>query len=118
VFFWAGIYGIAVLAPQYLLEDRIGRDLPPPLNHPEYFYGFVGVALAWQLAFIGISRDVVRFRPLMLPAVADKLLFVASTAALYFAGRVAAPVVGAAAVDFLLGILFIVSYVRLAGREA
>jgi hypothetical protein len=56
VFFRAGVYGLIVLVPLYFLEDRLGRIFPPPLTHPEDFYGFIGVALAWQLAFLTISR--------------------------------------------------------------
>ena len=33
----AGIYGIIVLAPQYLMEHQIGVDYPPLISHPEYF---------------------------------------------------------------------------------
>jgi len=44
--FAAGIYGIAVIAPQYFMEAQVGRDYPPAITHPEYFYGFVGVGLA------------------------------------------------------------------------
>lgn len=113
VFLFAGVYGLIVLLPQYFLEQQIGRDYPPPITHPEHFYGFVGVALAWQLAFLVISRDVVRFRPMMIPAVFEKYLFVASTLVLYLGGRVAAAVVGVAAIDFVLGTLFLVSYLRL-----
>jgi len=112
VFFWAGIYGIVTLLPMYALEEVLGRDFPPPLNHPEHFYGFIGVALAWQFAFIIISRDVSRFRPLMLAGVAEKLLFVVSTFVLYFAGRVSVPVVVPAAFDLVLATLFVISYVR------
>jgi hypothetical protein len=118
VFFWAGIYGIAVLLPQYLLEDRLARDFPPPLTHPEYFYGFIGVALAWQLAFLVISRDVVRFRPLMLPAAAEKFLFAASTLVLYAGGRVALPTLAAATIDLALGGLFVASYFSATSHKA
>jgi len=41
VFTIAGIYGLLVVTPLYLLEDRIGRDQPPPITHPEFFYGFL-----------------------------------------------------------------------------
>jgi hypothetical protein len=51
VFFLAGVYGILALTPMYFLEARLGRDFPPPITHPEHFYGFVGVALAWQVLF-------------------------------------------------------------------
>ena len=117
VFFWSGIYGIIVILPQYLMEDRFASDFPPPLTHPEQFYGFIGVTLAWQLAFIVISRDVVRFRPLMLPAIAEKVLFVVSTFELYSGNRVAPMFVAFAAIDLVLGVLFFVSYLRSAGQN-
>ena len=50
VFLVAGVYGVLVVLPQYSLEARIARDFPPPITHPEYFYGFIGVALAWRVA--------------------------------------------------------------------
>jgi len=56
VFAAAGIYGVLVLAPQYFMEGRIGRDFPPPITHPEHFYRFIGVALAWQVLFL-VSRE-------------------------------------------------------------
>lgn len=117
VFFWAGIYGILALAPLYLMERELGRVAPPPLNHPEHFYGFLGVALAWQLAFLLISRDVVRYRPLMLVAVAEKLLFGPVVFLLWAQGRVAPLALAPAAVDLILAVLFAVSY-RLVGRAA
>jgi hypothetical protein len=71
----AGIYALAVLVPMYFLEGRIGRDTPPPITHPEYFYGFLGVAVAWQVSFLVIARDPVRSLPLTLPAVLEKAGF-------------------------------------------
>jgi|SRR5579872_615904 len=52
-----------------------GRDTPPAITHPEYFYGFLGGALAWQFLFLVLSTDPVRYRPMILPATA---LFIAS----------------------------------------
>jgi hypothetical protein len=48
VFNIAGVYGLIVLTPQYFVERQIGVDYPPAITHPEYFYGFVGVAVSWQ----------------------------------------------------------------------
>ena len=31
----AGIYGIIVLVPGFFLLERVGRDMPPPVTHPE-----------------------------------------------------------------------------------
>ena len=42
IFLVAGIYGVLVLAPIYFMESTIGRQTPPAITHPEYFYGFLG----------------------------------------------------------------------------
>jgi hypothetical protein len=70
-------------APQFFLEAQIGRDYPPPITHPEHFYGFVGVALAWQFVFLLIGRDPARYRPLMPIAVLEKLAFGVPAVVLY-----------------------------------
>lgn len=117
VFFWSGIYGILVLAPQYFMERTLGEAFPPAFSHPEQFYGFLGVALAWQFAFLLIARDVVRYRLLMLPAAAEKLLFACAVFVLRAQGRVAALTVGAATVDLVLGVLFVLSFLSLKGAS-
>src|SRR5262245_17918 len=89
VFRIAGIYGLAVLAPQYCLEAQVGRDYPPPVTHPEFFYGFLGVAVAWQVAFLLIARDPARYRPLMIPAVLEKVTFGIAVLVLFAQQRVA-----------------------------
>jgi hypothetical protein len=110
VFLVAGIYGLLVLLPQYFLEEQIGRDYPPAITHPEHFYGFIGVALTWQLVFLLIASDVRRYRPLMLVAVLEKLSFGIAALVLYVSGRVAVSVAGAGTVDLLLGLLFAFAY--------
>lgn len=117
VFRWAAIYGLVVLLPQYFLLDRVGRDHPPAITHPEYFYGFVGLAVAWQLAFLVIARDPVRHRPLMLAAVAEKLAFGVPAIVLYLQGRLAAATLGFGLFDLVLGTLFVIAYQR-TGRLA
>jgi hypothetical protein len=52
VFLLAGVSGVLMVAPLYFLEGRMGEDYPPPINHPEYYYGFLGVTLAWQFMFL------------------------------------------------------------------
>src|SRR5688500_10434682 len=112
VFAFAGIYGLIVLLPQYFLEARIGRDSPPSITHPEYFYGMIGVALAWQVAFLIIARDPPRFRPLMPAAVLEKLSFGIAAMALYAQGRASAPVLAFASIDLLFAALFTAAYLR------
>ena len=72
VFWVAGIWGVVTLAPLYFILDMIGRQDPPAITHPLFFYGFVGVALAWQFAFFVIGKDPVRFRLIMIPSVLEK----------------------------------------------
>lgn len=116
LFLIAGIYGIVALFPQYFTEQLIGRRFPPPITHPEYYYGFIGVVLVWHLLFLAISRDPARYRPLMLLAFAEKFVFGIPTVLLYTRGRVGLPILGAALVDLAFGVLFVVAY-RLTGRQ-
>jgi hypothetical protein len=110
VFTIAGVYGIVGLAPQYFMESRIGRDFPPAITHPEHFYGFVGVALAWQILFLLIARDPVRLRPAMLPGILEKLSFGIAALILFMQGRVAALMVVFGVIDLLFATLFFIAW--------
>ena len=112
VFTIAGIYGLLGLTPQYFLEARIGRDFPPPITHPEHFYGFIGVALAWQVLFFVVARDPIRYRGVMLPAILEKVSFGAAALVLYAQHRLAFPIVGAGILDLVFAVLFFVAYRR------
>jgi hypothetical protein len=112
----AGIFGLVVLLPQYFMEGRLGRDFPPPLNHPEHFYGFIGVAAAWQVAFLIIARDPVRYRLVMLPGILEKLAFGVAAVALFAQGRLARTVLAFGILDLLWVILFAWAYVKVAAH--
>lgn len=116
-FLIAGIWGILVLTPLYFLEKKTGIDRPPAITHPEYYYGFVGVALAWQVLFLIIARDPQSFRPAMLAAMIEKFSFVISTYVLSALGRVDSTLVAAASADLVLGILFVISFFK-TGQKA
>jgi hypothetical protein len=110
VFLFGAVYGVLVLAPQYFMEARVGIDFPPPITHPEHYYGFVGVALAWQVVFFIIAGDPVRYRPLMLAAVLEKSAFGFAAVILYLQGRLATFVLGAGLVDLALAALFVAAH--------
>ena len=119
LFLIAASYGVLVLVPGYFLEAALGRAAPPPLNHPEFYYGFYGAALAWQIVYFLISRDPERYRPLMLVGAFAKCSFVATCLALYVMGRlVAGGVLFGSLVDGLLMVLFLTAYVRTSPRAA
>ncbi len=110
VFLLAGIYGIVALAPQYFLEEQVGRNYPPAISHPEYFYGFIGVGLAWQVLFLLIGLDPVRLRPAMLPTVLERASFAIASVLLFLAQRVPSIVLVFAGGDAALGVLFLLAF--------
>ena len=112
-FLIAGIYGLLVLLPLYFLERQTGREYPPPITHPEYYYGFAGVAVAWQLAFIVMSRDPVRYRPLMLVGIVEKAVFFIPAIVLYLQHRLSTSMLVGGCLDGFLGVLFLISYLKL-----
>jgi hypothetical protein len=113
-FLLAGIYGLIALLPLYFMEQQTGRDYPPPITHPEYYYGFTGVAVAWQLAFLVISRDPVRYRRLMPVAVVEKASFFIPVVLLYLQHRLSSFMLAAGSIDGLLGVLFLIGYLKTA----
>ena len=116
VFWVAGIWGFLVITPLYFMFDLIGRNDPPPITHPGFFYGFLGVALAWQVAFIFIATDPPRYRPLMIPCVLEKISYVAAVVALVFQGRMRSSDLVFAGADLLLGVLFVIAWFKTPSR--
>ena len=112
VFTGAGIWGIVVLTPLYFLIDITGKPWPAPANYPHFFYGFISVALAWQLAFLIIGSNPARFRLLMLPAIVEKLGHVTTVGILYARGQINQAAAGTALPDLVLGILFVAAFAR------
>jgi hypothetical protein len=112
VFWVAGIWGLLVLTPLYFMFDLIGRNDPPPITHPGFFYGFVGVALVWQIAFIFIATDPARYRPLMIPSVLEKVSFAAAVIILVLQGRMHKSDLVFVCTDLLLGLLFVIAYFK------
>jgi hypothetical protein len=113
VVFWiAGIWGVLVLTPLYFMFDVIGRQDPPAITHPGFYYGFVSVGLAWQFAFFVIARDPVRFRLMMIPSVIEKFGYGASLTVLYLQHRLHGSDLVFGGVDMLLGVLFLLAFFR------
>jgi hypothetical protein len=113
VFIGAGVWGIVVLTPLFWLLDVTGRHYASPADYPHFFYGFVGVAMAWQIAFLVIGSNPARFWPLMFPSVVEKLGHVTTVAVLYSQARIPAVDAQAAVPDLLLGVLFIIALARI-----
>ena len=118
VFLIAGIYGLVALLPLYFMEDRISGDQPPAITHPEFFYGFIGLALAWQVAFLIIASDPARYRLLIIPSILEKVSVGFAIIALYAFGRIPVPVFAVGLIDLAWGILFTAGYWTAGRRES
>ena len=108
----AAIYGLIVLLPLYFLERQVAAPAAA-LAHPEYYYGFIGAAAAWQLVYWTIASDPVRYRPLMALGVIAKVGFWIPTFLLWLNGRTPTSTFALVNVDLLLGIAFFVAWRRL-----
>jgi len=104
VVFWiAGALGLAVIVPLYRAP-----------GNPTY-YGMIATLFAWQCAFFVIGYNPARFRPLMIPAVLEKVLWMITLSILYSKGEVTRlSLIVNAATHGLLGLLFIVAFVVIA----
>ncbi len=112
IFWTAGIWGILVLTPLYFMFDLIGRKDPPLITHPAFYYGFLGAGLAWQVAFLIIATNPVRFRPLMIAAVLEKFSYAGALTILYLQKRMHGFDLTFGMVDLLFGVMFLVAYIK------
>ena len=112
VFWLAAIWGFLIITPLYFMFALISKNDPPPITHPGFFYGFVGLAMVWQLAFILIARDPTRLRPMMIPAILEKLVYSIPVIILVLQKRMHPADLVFSATDLLLAALFLIAYLR------
>ena len=112
VFWAASIWGVVILAPLFFIFDKIGQQDPPPVTHPGFYYGFATVALAFQVVFMVIAIDPVRFRTMMIPAALEKFTYALTIATLYLQKRIHAEDLVFAGIDFVLGLLFVTAFFK------
>jgi len=108
----AGIWGILVITPLYFIFNVIPEKDPPAITHPLFYYGFAGVALAWQFVFLVIGSNPVRFRPLMLVGILEKLGYFLPAVILYSQHRVHIADVYLSCGDAVLAVLFFIAYLK------
>jgi hypothetical protein len=119
VFTLAGIWGIVVTVPLYFLFDIIGRQSPPAINHPEFYYSFAGVTLAWQLVFLLIGTNVQRYRMMMAPAILEKVSYVLAVLALFLRQKLSVTQAAPCISDLILAVLFTIAFFKTRGlRES
>jgi hypothetical protein len=112
VFTCAGIWGLVVLTPLYFSFDLVGRFYPPAITHPDFFYGFIGVAIAWQVGFLLIGRNPEGLHAMMIPAMLEKFGYVFTLIVLYAQGSLRFGQFVVAIPDFVLGMLFVIAFLQ------
>jgi hypothetical protein len=112
VFYVAAIWGVLVLTPLYFIFNLIGQQDPPPITHPAFFYGFIGTGLAWQIAFFVIATNPMRFRPMMIPAVLEKIGYGVPAVVLFLQKRMKPQDLLFSGADLLFAVLFLVSFLK------
>ena len=117
VFWVAGVWGFLIITPLYFLFDMIGKQDPPPITHPAFYYGFAGLALVWQLTFILIARDPIRLRPIMIPAMLEKLVWSVPVILLVAQRRMRSSDLLFASIDLSIGALFLIAYLRTPSQQ-
>jgi hypothetical protein len=113
VFLIAGIVGLIEVLPLFFLEGMIGIKQPPPITHPEFYYGFAVIVFTWQIAFLIISRDPARYVPLMPVLFLEKLLYPIVIFALYAQGRTTPQAFPGPIIDLFWLVMFIVVWTKL-----
>ncbi len=113
VFRLAGVIGLLEITPLFFAAGMIGQRQPPAITHLEFYYGFVGIAFAWQIAFLIIARDPVCYVPLMPALFLEKLLFPVAVFALYAQGQVSAQMFPGPILDLAWLALFLTVWLKL-----
>src|SRR5262245_32934257 len=113
LFLAAGIYGVVVVTPLFFLEKPLGEHDPPAITHPEWYYGFICVTLAWQIVYLMMGRDPLRFRPMLIPAIMGKAGFAISVLVLFAQKRLPTASVWLPSTDLILAALFVWAFVAL-----
>lgn len=108
----AAIYGLIVLVPMLFTPGYFGEKHPPAPNHLELYFGFVTVAIAWQWAFLIISKDPLRYRALMPVTWLEKGGFFVATVVLFSMGRLDAELLVAGIIDGVLGVAFVIAWIK------
>jgi hypothetical protein len=116
VFTVAGMYGIVILVPPLFLESQYNRMYPPPITHPEFFYGFFALGIAWQILFFILATDPIKYRAMMIPAMLEKIGYPLALLFMHLHNRIAPRMFAIGSLDWIFLILFAIAYARTAPR--
>jgi len=100
VFGAAGLSGLAILLPMYF------KPAPSAVG-AEFYYGFIGIGSAWQVAFLMIAANPVKYRLMMLLSIVEKISFVGTVFMLKDSLNIS---LAAGYMDLIFAALFLISF--------
>ena len=104
IFLIAGGFGLLSTVPLLFTESAM------QVKQPEFYYGFVCLNICWQVLYLFLSSDPVRYCPMMIPAFLAKASGTIALTWLYLLARVSTQWIAIAAADGLFAVLFLVAY--------
>jgi hypothetical protein len=108
IFKGAGVYGIIVMLLLLVAPAKVLGE--PTVVHPEYYFGFVMVGMVWQIAFLVVGSDPIRYRPMMIVCMCEKFFYITLLAFLILTDRAPTRMIPAVVLDGLLGCAFVYAY--------
>lgn len=100
VFAIAGGLGLLAIIPMYMAPGTYR------------YYGVLGPLVAWQLVFFLIAADPKRYRPIMIPAMLEKALWVLTLIFFFMQGKLTtAEVLGSTVPHGVMGVLFVTAFI-------
>jgi hypothetical protein len=104
IFLTAGILGLLSTIPLAFAEKAMG------VKQPEFYYGFIFLDICWQVLYLLLSSNPVRYRPMMIPAFLAKGSGTVALTWLYLLGRVSSQWIAIGTVDGVFAVLFLVAF--------
>jgi hypothetical protein len=104
IFLVAGVLGLLTTVPLLFAEDTM------VVTQSEFYYGFVCLNICWQVLYLILSSDPLRYRPIMIAAFLAKSSGTIALTWLYLLGRVSMQWAAIGAVDGLFAVLFAIAF--------
>jgi hypothetical protein len=104
IFLIAGVFGLLSTVPLAFSAKMMGA------RQPEYYYGFVFLDICWQILYLFLASNPVRYRPIMIPAFLAKSSGTVALTWLYLLGRVSVQWVVIGVVEGVFALFFLAAH--------
>lgn len=112
IFLTSGIYGLIIMLAMLLSEKQFSHENPPQLTHLEFYYGFIGVCIAFQILFILIAKNPLKYKLMMVPAILEKFSFGLVVIVMHYQKNIPNTVFVFGLIDLIFLCLFIYAFIK------